>query len=41
MQDVNRAFGRYSLDAVMQFAASSIVPESMSNPLKHYKNIDK
>jgi len=41
MQDVNRAFGRYSLDAVMHFAASSVVPESMSNLLKYYKSIDK
>ena len=41
VQDVNNAFGRYSPDAVMHFAASSVVPESMSNLLKYYKSIDK
>lgn len=40
IQDVNKALERYSVsvDAVMHFAASSIVPESMCNPLKYYEN---
>jgi UDP-glucose 4-epimerase len=37
IQDVSKALERYSVDAVMHFAASSIVPESMSNPLKYYE----
>lgn len=36
--DIQRVFMEYSIDAVMHFAASSIVPESMSNPLKYYHN---
>jgi len=40
IQDVNKALERYSVsvDAVMHFAASSIVSESMCNPLKYYEN---
>lgn len=38
VQEVNNAFGRYSVDGVMHFAASSVVPESMRNPLKYYEN---
>jgi len=38
IQDINKAFGRYSPEVVMHFAAASIVPESMSNPLKYYEN---
>ncbi|PEZ07214.1 UDP-glucose 4-epimerase GalE [Bacillus sp. AFS018417] len=36
--DLDRVFGRYSIDAVMHFAANSLVGESVSNPLKYYKN---
>lgn len=36
--DIQGAFERHTIDAVMHFAASSLVPESMSNPLKYYDN---
>ncbi|MGG0237355.1 UDP-glucose 4-epimerase GalE [Bacillus rhizoplanae] len=36
--DLDRVFGKYSIDAVMHFAANSLVGESVSNPLKYYKN---
>ena len=38
IQDVRKSFERYPVNAVMHFAASSLVPESMSNPLKYYGN---
>ena len=36
--DIRGVFERHTIDAVMHFAASSLVPESMSNPLKYYDN---
>ncbi|MEH6888992.1 UDP-glucose 4-epimerase GalE [Bacillus sp. JJ864] len=36
--DLDRVFSNYSIDAVMHFAANSLVGESVSNPLKYYKN---
>lgn len=36
--DIKRLFSRYHVDAVMHFAASSIVPESVAEPLKYYEN---
>ncbi|HHT9138486.1 MAG TPA: UDP-glucose 4-epimerase GalE, partial [Candidatus Wunengus sp. YC60] len=36
--DIQKVFKEYRIDAVMHFAASSLVPESMSNPLKYYDN---
>ncbi|CAG9612177.1 UDP-glucose 4-epimerase [Bacillus rhizoplanae] len=36
--DLDRVFGKYSIDAVMHFAANSLVGESVLNPLKYYKN---
>lgn len=34
----DKLFAEHSFDAVMHFAASIIVPESVSNPLKYYLN---
>jgi UDP-glucose 4-epimerase len=31
-------FGRYEIDTVMHFAAHTIVPESVADPLKYYRN---
>lgn len=36
--DIQNVFKEYAIDVVMHFAASSIVPESVSNPLKYYEN---
>lgn len=36
--DLDRVFSKYAIDAVMHFAANSLVGESVSNPLKYYKN---
>lgn len=36
--DIRGAFEEHTIDAVMHFAAASLVPESMSNPLKYYDN---
>lgn len=36
--DLDHVFGTYPVEAVMHFAASSLVGESVSNPLKYYKN---
>lgn len=35
---VTEVIGDHSVDAVMHFAGSIIVPESVSNPLKYYRN---
>lgn len=35
---LNDVFTRENIDAVVHFAASSIVPESMANPLKYFDN---
>jgi UDP-glucose 4-epimerase len=31
-------FGRYDIDTVMHFAAHTVVPESVADPLKYYRN---
>lgn len=36
--DLEKIFSRYRIDAVMHFAASSLVGESMQAPLKYYDN---
>ena len=33
-----RVFGEYDIDTIMHFAAHTIVPESVANPLKYYRN---
>lgn len=35
---VSRILEQYQVDTVMHFAAHTIVPESVSNPLKYYRN---
>lgn len=35
---VSRVLDQYQVDTVMHFAAHTIVPESVSNPLKYYRN---
>jgi UDP-glucose 4-epimerase len=35
---LERLFARYDIDAVMHFAAHTIVPESVADPLKYYRN---
>ncbi|MBT3033306.1 MAG: UDP-glucose 4-epimerase GalE [Candidatus Thiodiazotropha sp. (ex Lucina pensylvanica)] len=35
---VNRILNEYDIDTVMHFAAHTIVPESVENPLKYYAN---
>jgi len=37
-QDINNVFKEHRIDSVMHFAASSLVGESVKNPLKYYKN---
>ncbi len=37
-EEVEGLFKKYSFDAVMHFAASSIVSESVRDPLKYYRN---
>ncbi|MFC1809288.1 UDP-glucose 4-epimerase GalE [Candidatus Omnitrophota bacterium] len=37
-KDVKKVFKKFKIDAVMHFAASLVVPESVSNPLKYYNN---
>ncbi len=36
--DLEEVFSRCKIDAVIDFAAYSVVPESMSDPLKYYEN---
>ncbi len=36
--DIRKAFKKYSIDAVVHFAAVIVVPESVSAPLKYYEN---
>ena len=36
--DIKKVFDEYEIDAVMHFAAYSIVPESVENPQKYYMN---
>jgi UDP-glucose 4-epimerase len=35
---LDKLFGRYEIDTVMHFAAHTVVPESVANPLKYYGN---
>ena len=35
---LNEIFARYRFDSVLHFAAHTVVPESVSNPLKYYGN---
>ena len=35
---VSKLLRRHGIDTVMHFAAHTIVPESVSNPLKYYRN---
>ncbi len=36
--DLDRLFSMHSIQAVMHFAANSLVGESVTNPMKYYKN---
>ena len=38
MATVGDVLGRHRIDAVMHFAGSILVPESVANPLKYYRN---
>jgi UDP-glucose 4-epimerase len=35
---VLKIIGEQAIDAIMHFAGSVVVPESVENPLKHYNN---
>jgi len=37
-KEIVKVFKRYSIELVMHFAASIVVPESVKNPLKYYEN---
>ena len=37
-QCLEALFSRYSIDTVMHFAAHTVVPESVADPLKYYRN---
>jgi len=36
--DINKVFDKYSIEAVIHFAAFSLVGESVTNPAKYYRN---
>lgn len=38
VQDLNEVFSNYDIEAVMHFAANSLVGESVTDPLKYYQN---
>lgn len=38
IEDINKVFEKYTIDAVIHFAAFSLVGESVSNPAKYYRN---
>lgn len=38
IEDLERVFDKYSIDAVIHFAAFSLVGESVTNPAKYYRN---
>jgi len=38
IKDIQTVFKKYKIDAVMHFAASALVGESVENPLKYYEN---
>lgn len=37
-KDIAKVFTKFKVDAVLHFAASLVVPESVSNPIKYYDN---
>lgn len=37
-EDIEKVFKKYKIDAVMHFAASSLVGESVKDPIKYYEN---
>jgi UDP-glucose 4-epimerase len=37
-KDIAKVFKKFKIDAVMHFAASLVVPESVSNPIKYFEN---
>ena len=37
-EDIKKAFEKHSIDAVMHFAASIVVPESVAHPTDYYEN---
>lgn len=37
-EDINKIFEKYSIDAVIHFAAFALVGESVTNPAKYYRN---
>lgn len=38
IEDIDRVFEKYDIDAVIHFAAFSLVGESVTNPAKYYRN---
>ena len=38
LPDIEKVFKKYKIDAVMHFAASALVGESVADPLKYYEN---
>lgn len=38
IEDIERVFSKYSIDAVIHFAAFALVGESVENPSKYYRN---
>ena len=38
IEDINNVFDKYSIEAVIHFAANSLVGESVTNPSKYYRN---
>ncbi|MBR2525374.1 UDP-glucose 4-epimerase GalE, partial [bacterium] len=38
IKDINKVFEKYSIDAVIHFAAFALVGESVENPAKYYRN---
>lgn len=38
IEDIDRVFAKYDIDAVIHFAAFSLVGESVTNPAKYYRN---
>ncbi|MEL7023585.1 MAG: UDP-glucose 4-epimerase GalE [Pseudomonadota bacterium] len=37
-ETLSNLFNRYDIETVMHFAAATVVPESVANPLKYYRN---
>ena len=38
IEDIERVFDKYEIDAVIHFAAFSLVGESVTNPAKYYRS---